>query len=204
MSHLRHACSLHPVPTSFPFLFAIKDLFIPPRLDSIRFLQERRQQAGNETTLQKRPISIYIRGHPFHYVEITSRLCALLASNYPRMKTSPVLPFRSPSSPTTTAATTKIPLPPPRRESRGRSRRAGIVPRFVAWYSTDYLLSLHAVVIILHGLRHRRARYLIYNDSSVRPPRRYIRRPQAIITAGHRETPVVIGFGRWSILAESD
>lgn len=46
------------------------------------------------------------------------------------------------------------------------------------------------------GLRHRRARYLIYNDSSVRPPRRYIRRPQAIITAGHRETPVVIGFGR--------
>lgn len=98
--------SLHPVPTSFPFLFAIKDLFIPPRLDSIRFLQERRQQAGNETTLQKRPISIYIRGHPFHYVEITSRLCALLASNYPRMKTSPVLPFRSPSSP---------PPPPQRR-----------------------------------------------------------------------------------------
>lgn len=91
--------SLHPVPTSFSFLFAIKHLFIPPRLDSIRFLQERRQQAGNETTLQKRPISIYIRGHPFHYVEITSRLCALLASNYPRMKTSPVLPFRSPFSP---------------------------------------------------------------------------------------------------------
>lgn len=110
-----------PFPTSFSFLFAIKDLFIPPRLDSIRFLQERRQQAGNEATLQKRPISIYIRGHPFHHVEITSRLCALLASNYPRMKTSPVLPFHSPSSPPPPP-----PPPPPQRRfhslPRGRNR----------------------------------------------------------------------------------
>lgn len=40
------ALSTREAPVSTSFLFAIKDLFIPPRLDSIHFLQERRQASG--------------------------------------------------------------------------------------------------------------------------------------------------------------
>lgn len=125
MSYLRRVySSLSPTPFSNLFLVPIcnqRSLYsTPPRLDS--FLAKAPTASGERGHVaEKTNKYIYIRGHPFHHVEITSRLCALLASNYPRMKTSLVLPFHSPSF-----LPPPPPPPPPQRRflslPRGRNR----------------------------------------------------------------------------------
>lgn len=83
-------------PLSRSYLQSKISLFHPA---STRFVSCKSADSKRGTRPEKTNKYRYIYGDIRSTVEITSRLCALLASNYPRMKTSPVLPFHSPSSP---------------------------------------------------------------------------------------------------------
>lgn len=139
-------------PLSRSYLQSKISLFHPA---STRFVSCKSADSKRGTRPEKTNKYRYIYGDIRSTVEITSRLCALLASNYPRMKTSPVLPFHSPSSPPQPRD------PSPSLEEGIADSLLDIQPiiyyRYTPWSS---FFTGIGVLVTLY----------IYNDSLVRPP----------------------------------